>query len=84
MRKYFPFCEEHDKLAELEDYVESWDAPVSEGKMMVHVEDLFTAMNKFQNDVRKAFTNVKKVKEAQAEFKAFCEKHNLPVDFTER
>ena len=83
-RKYFPFCEEHGKLAKLEDFVESWDIPVSEGKTMVHVEDLFTAMNKFQNDVRKAFTNVKQIKQAQKEFKEFCDKHNLPVDFTER
>ena len=83
IRKYESFCETHKVLADQEDE-ELWAAAELKENTMVHVEDLFTAMNKFQNDVRKAFTNVKQIKQAQKEFKEFCDKHNLPVDFTER
>jgi hypothetical protein len=51
---------------------------------MVHVEDLFTAMADFQNEMRRAGYNKEKIDAARAKFRAFCEEHNLPVDFTER
>jgi hypothetical protein len=48
----------------------------------VHIDELYTAFCTFQNEMRNAFTSMKAIKAAQAKFKAFCEEHNLPIDFT--
>jgi hypothetical protein len=57
--------------------------------MTVHIEELFTAFQEFQNETRRAtslFREPRKqeamMAEAQQKFKAFCDLHGLPVDFT--
>jgi hypothetical protein len=84
MRKYASFCDEHAPLSAAQKDEEFWDAPQVEEKKMVHVEDLFKAMMQLSNDIRNAGYNKKMINAAQEKFKAFCDKHNLPIDFTER
>ncbi len=51
---------------------------------MLHVEELFTAINEFRAQMMRAGFRQDEIRKAQAEFRAFCEQHNLPIDFTER
>lgn len=58
---------------------------------MVHIEELFAEFQKFQrasiaatNNWRNMVDAQKAIDEAQAEFKVFCDKHGLAIDFTPR
>lgn len=60
---------------------------------MVHVEELFEAVAKFQRAIHQANADglyrkpaqwEKTISGARDEFKSFCLSHDLPVDFSER
>lgn len=53
-------------------------------KLLLHVEDLVTAMNEFQNTMRTEWRRPSAQREAQRKFRQFCEDHGLDLDWTER
>lgn len=64
----------------------SFTPPVEQPMVKLHVEDLFSAVNRFHADVRHAVTSrtYSQLDEARAEFKTWCEGNGLDVDFSER
>lgn len=60
-------------------------------KPRVHIEDLFAKFLEFQaaqlhamHLLRSPSQFKKAMDDAQNEFKAFCDEHNLPIDWTQR
>jgi len=54
--------------------------------MMLHIEDLVTEVQLLQSACLRSIRdgNLAEIATHQSDFKAFCDRHNLPIDFTDR